>query len=406
MRRGPMNVSASNIGNDGGYAGRFKNLVRVGTGSMGTVYRAEDRRTGCTVALKVLRGVELRDRFAREARVLANMDHAHIVRYLGHGAGRCGGPWLAMEWLEGEDLETRLERGPLSVRDTIVLAERLAQALSWAHERGFIHRDIKPSNLFLPDGKVSRVKVLDFGLARLVGDAGTITATGTLMGTLEYMPPEQALDAKRADARADIYSFGAVLFHCLTGRAAATGRNTSEVLARILSMEPPSRSMFPPGTPAQLVHLIIQMLAKDKGDRPKDGLAVLAALARIPLDPTWDSLSTFPVATNWNELTALRLLLTPKARPDPLATTAPTDGFSIPQPPAATSPKSLPEVTLRMPSAPAWPGPPVLNDPAAAPRAPEKALKRKPFAYSHHVSLFLLFVECAVIAAALARLAY
>jgi serine/threonine protein kinase len=263
---------------------------------MGTVYKATDCQTGADVALKVVRRTDLKDRFAREARVVATMDHKNIVRYIAHGVEASGELWLATEWLEGEDLAARLDRGPLAIDETLALANGVAQALDWAHGRGFVHRDIHPGNLFLPGWKASRVKVLDFGLARLVADLGEFTVTGMMMGPLEYMPPEQVTDAKRADARADIFSFGAVLFHCLTGRPACTGASTDEILANVVSARAPRVSEVRAETPESLASLVDRMLSKDPQRRPADGGAVLAALTRISVDPSWDSLTTLPVA--------------------------------------------------------------------------------------------------------------
>jgi serine/threonine protein kinase len=281
------------------YHGRFEGLTRVGHGAMGVVYKAWDRGSRRHVALKVLRQEALKDRFAREARVLATMAHRHIVGYVDHGVAKSGELWLAMEWLEGEDLASRLERGPLDMRDTMALARGVAQALGWAHERGFVHRDIKPSNLFLPDGDVDRVKVLDFGLARLVQEAEGFTQTGMLMGTLEYMPPEQAVDAKRVDARADIFSLGAVLYHCLVGHPPSTGATMSEILSSILRDKPPPVRDVRTDVPIRLDELIGRMLSKDAMVRPANGAAVLAALGRVPVEPGWESLSTFPVVMDW-----------------------------------------------------------------------------------------------------------
>jgi serine/threonine protein kinase len=263
---------------------------------MGTVYRATDRQTGADVALKVVRRTDLKERFAREARVVATMDHRNIVRYVAHGVEGSGQPWLATEWLEGEDLAARLDRGPLAIGETVALANGLARALAWAHGRGVVHRDIHPGNLFLPGWEASRVKVLDFGLARLVADLGEFTATGMMMGPLEYMPPEQVTDAKRADARADIFSFGAVLFHCLAGRPACTGASTTDILANVVSAKAPSISDVRAETPESLASLIDRMLSKDPHQRPANGGVVLTALARISVDASWDSLTTLPRA--------------------------------------------------------------------------------------------------------------
>jgi serine/threonine protein kinase len=290
---------------------RFEGLKEVGCGSMGAVYKAWDRDTGRYVALKVLHAEATHERFARESRVLASIRHEHCVRYVGHGVTN-GKHWLAMEWLEGEDLATRLERGALSTDETLALAKNLADVLAWGHDRGLLHRDLKPSNLLLPGGSIERVKLLDFGLARINNQSDAAdTVTGACMGTLDYMPPEQVTDAKRADSRADIYSLGAVLFHCLAGRPPFTSRTTTEALANILSKESPRVSTFRPEAPAALVELVTKMLAKDREKRPRDGAAVRGTLARISPDAGSESVTMIRVAVNFDEPTGVSTVRTP-----------------------------------------------------------------------------------------------
>ncbi len=257
---------------------------------MGAVYKAWDHTRGAFVALKLMRDVSMRDRFEREARVLSGLRHRSIVQYVGYGVTEQGEPWLAMEWLEGEDLEARLLRGALGVQDTLSLARSVADGLACAHNRGLVHRDVKPSNLLLPGGDIEAIKILDFGLARAVGPGQEITKTGMLMGTLEYMPPEQVQDAKRADARADVYSFGAVLFHCLAGRPPFEGPMAVQMMS-ILNIEAPSVLAFRPDTPGELAWLIARMLQKDPLLRPANGAAVAAALACIDEREALESLT-------------------------------------------------------------------------------------------------------------------
>src|SRR5579871_4829348 len=172
-------------------AERFEILELAGAGGMGAVYRALDRQSGDEVALKVMVAANQAqaDRFGREAEVLAELSHAAIVRYVAHGRSGLGQLYLAMEWLDGEDLATRLGRRGLSVEETVQLGARVADALSIAHERGVIHRDVKPANLFLPLGRIDEVKVLDFGVARLRDVRAT--GTGIVVGTPGYTAPEQ-----------------------------------------------------------------------------------------------------------------------------------------------------------------------------------------------------------------------
>jgi eukaryotic-like serine/threonine-protein kinase len=266
---------------------RFELERIAGVGGMGTVWRARDKKGGA-VALKVLKAAsgEGADRFAREIRVLAQLRHPGIVRYVADGrvAGRSGADemYLAMEWLEGESLSARLGRAGLTAGEAVGLARRVAEALGAAHERGIVHRDVKPSNLFLPDGDLERVKVLDFGVAR-VGDGGTraATRTGMMLGTPGYMAPEQARGAKDVDARADVFALGCVLFECLTGRAAFVGEHVMALLAKILLEEAPRVSELRPDVPDDLDRLVARSLHKNRDMRPRDGAHFAADLSAL-----------------------------------------------------------------------------------------------------------------------------
>ena len=150
-------------------AGRFHLLAQAGAGGMGAVYRARDLTTGATVAVKILTGREVREaqRFDQEGAILAGLVHPAIVRYIAHGVADSGARYIAMEWMDGEDLAARLEREHPTITETVAIARRTAEALAHAHRMSVVHRDIKPENLFLPRGAIDRLKVLDFGIARL-----------------------------------------------------------------------------------------------------------------------------------------------------------------------------------------------------------------------------------------------
>ncbi|KYG07036.1 hypothetical protein BE21_31410 [Sorangium cellulosum] len=253
---------------------------------MGKVYRARDRMSGEAAAVKLLHGTsaEEGERFAREALALSELDHPGIVRYLAHGVHDAVVPYLAMEWLEGGDLSGRLKRGVLSVDEVWTLATRVAEAIAAAHARGIVHRDIKPSNLFVVGGDVARVKLLDFGVARLDGMT-TMTTPGTVLGTPGYMAPEQARGVPHVGAAADVFALGAVLFACLTGRPAFRGEHLLAVLAKILFQELPPVRDLRADVPATLDALIGRMLAKDPEKRPRDGAAVVDALRAAEAQP-------------------------------------------------------------------------------------------------------------------------
>ncbi|WP_437332984.1 serine/threonine-protein kinase [Sorangium sp. So ce394] len=262
--------------------GRFCIEHLAASGGMGAVYRARDRETGEAVAIKLLttEGSQHLGRFAREAQALAAARVPGVVRYVAHGATAWGQPYLAMEWLDGETLSDRLTRQGLTLEETLELGLRVATTLGEIHRLGLVHRDLKPSNLLLQGGSLDRVSLIDFGLARAATDE-PLTAAGLVLGTPGYMAPEQARGELSADARVDVFALGCILYRCLTGRAAFQGNAGLAVLMKVLLEDPPRVRELRPGTPAALDDLVGRMLAKSPHDRPADGDAVAAELARI-----------------------------------------------------------------------------------------------------------------------------
>jgi len=261
---------------------RYEILSLLGRGGMGVVYRARDRASGEVVAVKVLieRRASSAKRFAREAAVLSGLDHPAIVRYGTHGVTEAGEPYLVMEWLEGENLSSRLSRGVLTVDEALALAARVSDALAAAHARGVVHRDLKPSNLFLVNRDVGQVKLLDFGIAQL-GDATPMTKTGALLGTPGYTAPEQARSGSSLTPAADIFALGCVLFEVLAGKPAFEGPNAMAVLAKLIFDEAPLLEAHCPDVPPALAALIARMLEKDPAVRPADGRALSAELSAL-----------------------------------------------------------------------------------------------------------------------------
>jgi hypothetical protein len=249
--------------------GRYRLFEILGRGGFGTVYRAHDTRHGRDVALKVLHrdrapAPDAVDRFTRDAVVAALLDHKHIIRL--HEAGEHDGTlYLDMEYVRGETLEDRLRRGPVSFREAAELVRKVACALDHAHGKEIVHRDVKPSNILLDEQGEPRLT--DFGLARLVHGA-PLTETGQLLGTVDYMAPEQAGGPRDVDGRADVYGLGVVLYRLLTGRVPFDdARPVPARLYDIMHTDPPAPRRVNPSVPRDLETICLKAMAKDPADR-------------------------------------------------------------------------------------------------------------------------------------------
>src|ERR1700739_938590 len=260
--------------------GPYEILTAIGAGGMGEVYRARDTRLDRTVAIKVLPThladrSELRERFEREAKTIASLNHPHICTLydVGHQDGT---DYLVMEYIEGETLAERLKKGALPVEQVLRYAIEIADALDKAHRKGITHRDLKPGNIMLTK---SGAKLLDFGLAKLSQETkpatpiselptekGTITAQGAILGTLQYMAPEQ-LEGKEVDARTDIFAFGVVVYEMATGKKAFEGKSQASLIAKILETDPIPMASLQPMTPPVLDRGVRTCLAKEPDER-------------------------------------------------------------------------------------------------------------------------------------------
>ena len=259
--------------------GRYQLVETLGQGGMGVVYRAFDTLLQRVVAVKVISGAiesggEQRERFFREARAAGQLSHRNIITIYDLGE-QDGQPYLAMEYLEGQDLQRRLTRPErMSLARKIDLVMEVCQGLEYAHARGVIHRDIKPANIFITDNGTA--KILDFGLARLV--TSELTNSNMMMGTINYMAPEQ-VRGERADHRSDIFSLGVVLYELLGGRKAFEGESFATTLYRILQEEPESLLNIDPTLPPELVAIVERTLAKPRDERYQNMSELLRDLA-------------------------------------------------------------------------------------------------------------------------------
>jgi serine/threonine protein kinase len=266
------------------HLGRYEVVDLIGQGGMGALYRARDPRIGRYVAIKLLRRSydtpELRDRFSREARAAGSLSHPNIVTIYDVGEDD-GLPFIAMEYVRGETFADLVcLRPPLSVARKLQLTEEVCAGLAHAHEAGIVHRDIKPANLIV--GPEGTVKILDFGIAKLSTSGST--RPGAIMGTLNYMSPEQ-VKGTAVDARADIFSVGAVLYELLSHQQAFPGQVPEEVFQRILSGVPTPITEYCPEIDPRLVRVVDRLLQKDPDQRFQDIATVQKELASIRLSP-------------------------------------------------------------------------------------------------------------------------
>jgi serine/threonine protein kinase len=285
--------------------GPYEIVAPLGAGGMGEVYRANDRRLDRVVAIKILPASIAADplakqRFEREAKTISSLNHPNIcvLHDIGHQDGL---DYIVMECVEGESLAKRLEKGPLPLEQTLKYGAQIADALDKAHRSGIVHRDLKPGNIMLtPSG----AKLLDFGLAKQTSPLATlatmtsasphspITQQGTIVGTFQYMSPEQ-VQGQELDGRSDIFSLGAVLYEMLTGKRAFEGKTQLSVASAILESEPPPLNSIKPLTPVNLDRAIRRSLAKDRDDRWQTARDFSSELkwigessGQVPISPT------------------------------------------------------------------------------------------------------------------------
>lgn len=328
--------------------GRYRILDFLGAGAMGEVYLAEDPHIERKLAIKTVRLVgrpqevdDRKKRLLREARAAGRLLHPNVVTLFDAGETE-GLLYLAFELVEGTDLASRLEKGPLSLREVLRIVRQAADALHYAHGQGIVHRDIKPSNILLDPG--GRVKVADFGIAKMAGQSTELTMAGSVMGSPQYLSPEQ-IRGEDLDGRSDIFSLGVVLYELLSGSRPFSGETITTLVYQILHKEPPRISELR-AVPPHLEALLGRMLAKDRDERLATAAEVAGELGAIEMELADETLAA-------------------PAGSDELART-----FLLPRKAGGTTAPSLPPVPPPPPPAFAAPTAPMTQAPAAIPPPP------------------------------------
>jgi serine/threonine protein kinase len=273
--------------------GGYKVLATIGRGAMGQVYLAEDEHLERRVAIKVMHPARASDpasrqRFIRESRATAAIEHPHVVTIHQVGEHRQGGaqsglPYIVMQCLHGDTLGTyRAKVGRVPLPEALRISREIAEGLAAAHRRGLVHRDIKPENIIL-EGPTRAVKIIDFGLVRDIGDADSsaqVTMDGAVVGTPAYMAPERISD-RPVDARADLFGLGVMLYELLADQLPFTGTSMMAMLASIAHGSPTRLRSVAPDVPDDVSKLVMQMIAHDPADRPATAQAVADTIAAI-----------------------------------------------------------------------------------------------------------------------------
>ncbi|HKV07724.1 MAG TPA: serine/threonine-protein kinase [Thermoanaerobaculia bacterium] len=343
--------------------GRYRILDFLGAGAMGEVYLAEDPHIERKLAIKTVRLAgrpqELEDRkkrLLREARAAGRLLHPNVVALF--DAGEADGLlYLAFEFVEGSDLANRLERGPLSLREVLRIVRQVADALHYAHGQGIVHRDIKPSNILIDT--IGRVKVADFGIAKMAGQSTELTVAGSVMGSPQYLSPEQ-IRGEELDGRSDVFSLGVVLYELLSGNRPFAGETITTLVYQILHKEPPPVSALR-AVPPRVEELLRRMLAKDRDERMATAAEVAKELAAIEAELSDETLSA-PAGSDELERTF--------ALPRRTSTVSPGTVVPPPPPPASlpTGPSTPRTATLtQVPPLPQVPPPPPQQPPQAMP---------------------------------------
>jgi serine/threonine protein kinase len=350
--------------------GGYEILEELGSGGMGKVYRAKNLTLERIVALKMLAPVFSADqafvqRFLKEARSAARLNHPNIVQIYDFGSVD-GIYYLSMEYVKGESLRAYLKRGRLSERDSIAVIRETVRALSVAHAEGIVHRDIKPDNIMLTTK--GELKIVDLGIAKRLDEEQDLTQTGQAVGTPQYISPEQ-IKGQRVDARADIYSLGATLYHLLTGRPPYKATSAAVVMSMHLTVPLPDPRAFEPALSEGVCRVLRKMMAKERNERYADVVALDQDLYRLqmgempePREPTATEIAT--VVTPPTPVPERPSALTPMGPPRIVQQTSGAPISATPLPP------SIPPTPAPMTPAPATPAPMTPSPATPAPSTP------------------------------------
>ena len=334
--------------------GPYQVVGILGEGGMGAVYRAKDTRLGRFVAIKVLTNINFSDqerlqRFEQEARATGMLNHPNLLTIYDVGTDGSGAPFLVSELLEGETLRSRLERGALSPRKAVDAALQMAQGLAAAHDKGIVHRDLKPDNIFLTrDG---RLKILDFGIAKLTAPAGSdspgtfqmaATEPGMVMGTVGYMSPEQ-VRGEPVDHRSDIFSLGTIFHEMLTGQRAFRKNSSIETLSAILKEEPPDLTELLPSLPPAIERLVRRCLEKDREQRFQSARDLAFNLETLSTMSSASTLSSAPPRSTSTSAAATPTMRTAASPAPGTARTSATGITAAPRPQTVARPAMKPK---------------------------------------------------------------
>ena len=375
-------------------AGRYQIVQKLGAGAFGTVYKAKDKVLGRMVAIKTIRleglaaagaGLdELLERFTREAQVSAQIKHPNIVTVYDIATAD-GLTYLAMEFLDGVGLDRVIAGGKLPLERAASIGAQVADALGFAHKNNIVHRDIKPANIMIEAG--DRVKVTDFGIAKVINSGEHLTMTGSLLGTPSYMSPEQARGGE-IDGRSDLFSVGCVLYEMLAGQKAFRGESITALIFKIITEEPPPIHALDPSIPDEMIRVVAKALSKSPETRYQTGhelAADLLAFTRPGTSPTVRVSESPTARSSPNVATDLPTLHTPPT----VAGSAPTQ-LGVPTVQKAPTPPPPPPPRAVTPSAP----PPI---PATTPR-PQPAKRSNAGLFVVLGLLFLMFAGAAGVA--------